>query len=385
MVNGLRYSLTAASGPLAGWIAVALEPDAARPRRSPSAGAQWSRERGLEVGDLSAGRTRAWDGTFWQPLWLVPGDVIRVVRECFDLPATSASLLPEGLLNQSWRIGAGEEAWVLRVSRPERSRGQVAYEHAVIRDVREEFEFVVVPHAGRNGATVQYQRGRLVSLFPHVHGVSGAATTPRVRGPLAAKALARLHRIGVRRPDRPQRPGFRSVHERPRWIWTAVRPVLAQALAGTTDLGDLLAILDREVAELDGWLDDLSTSRRPLTRGLVHGDFNPRNLLFDDDRLAAVLDWDECRMDLLAWEVAQVAFAADGMPPRAFWDAYLDAGGPLGTEDLDLLGGFARMGALSEVQWAVDYGRAAPHALAVLRDVAGGLARLRARANELGI
>lgn len=367
---------------MASWVVVALESDAARSRRSP-AGAQRSRPRGFEVGDLSAGRTRAWDGNYWQPLWLVPGDVIRVVRECFDIAATSASLLHEGLLNQSWRVDAGEESWVLRVSRPERSRGQVAYEHAFLRELRKEFELVVVPHPGRNGGTVQYQRGRLVSLFPHVHGVSGATTSRWVRGPQAARALARIHRIGVRRLDRPQRPGFRSVHERPRWIWTAVRPVLARALAGTPDLGDLFAIFDREVAELDAWLDHVCTSRRPLVRGLVHGDFNPRNLLFDDERLVAVLDWDECRMDLLAWEVAQVAFATDGIAPRAFWDAYLDAGGPLGIEDLGLLGGFARMGMLSEVQWAVDHGRAAPHALAVLRDVAGGLARLRVRTNEL--
>jgi Ser/Thr protein kinase RdoA (MazF antagonist) len=109
----------------------------------------------------------------------------------------------------------------------------------------------------------------------------------------------------------------------------------------------------------------------------VHGDFNPRNLIFQGTRLVAVIDWDECRVEPLAWEVAQVAFGEANAAPRPFWERYIAAGGPLAPQDFDLLNGFARMGALSELQWTVNEGQATPHAFDQVRDVVAALTWLQ--------
>ncbi|MEJ7653795.1 MAG: phosphotransferase, partial [Chloroflexia bacterium] len=153
---------------------------------------------------------------------------------------------------------------------------------------------------------------------------------------------------------------------------------------GVADLAELFYVLDREVSELDEWLDDLHHHGRQLLRAPVHGDFNPRNLLFKHDNLVAVIDWDDCRLDPIAWEVAQVSFGEPDSDPRGFFRSYLEAGGPLTLDDFELLGGFARIGMLSEIQWTVTSldgpaGHAAPRGLTTLREVAAGVSWLRER------
>ena len=337
-----------------------------------------------KTGDLSPEGKHMWDGCAWEPLWLLPDEVVDAVRARFGRTVTTPRLLGEGLLNQSWRIDSPGGLYVLRVSRSERPREQVAYEHAFIRALREHVAAVVAPLPGQDGETVQRWRRRILSLFPYIEGTPGTAVEPDVRSRRAATTLARIHRVGVDLGFG-QRPGWSSVDEHPRLIWPTVRPVLERDLGGEADLAELFAVFDREVSDLDAWLDDLHRSGRPLPRASVHGDFNPRNLIFHRNNLVAVIDWDDCRLEPIAWEVAQVAFGAPDTDPHAFFQSYLDAGGPLTPDDFELLGGFARAGALSEVRWATVGGlaeRAHPRAVATLREVVAGLAWLREREGD---
>lgn len=335
-----------------------------------------------EIGDLSPDDRHYWDGDIWgwQPLWLVPDEVVDAARQRFDHTptATAAQFLASGLLNQSWRVDTSQGSYVLRVSRSERTHEQVAYEHAFARELNKHISAVVPPLPGRDGATIQPWRGLLLSLFPFIEGIPGVAIPPADRNRQAASVLARIHRVSLDLLQFDQRPDFRSVDEHPRWIWSAVKPTLSKELANTGGFADLAAALNDEIASLDAWLDGLHASQRPLPRATVHGDFNPRNLIFQDRRLAAVIDWDECRVEPLAWEVAQVAYGEGEGDPIAFWDSYLAAGGPLAPEDVDLLPGFARMGALSELQWTVNDGQVTPHAFTQVRDVVASLTGLPA-------
>ncbi len=338
-----------------------------------------------KTGDLSPDGQHMWDGVAWEPLWLLADEVASAVRARFGRTVTTPRLLGEGLLNQSWRIDSPDGSYVLRVSRPERPREQVEYEHALIRALHEHVAAVVPPLPGHDGETVQRWRGRILSLFSYVEGTPGTAVEPDVLSRQAAAMLARIHRVGVGLGFG-QRPGWRSVDEHPRLVWSEVRPVLERDLGSAADLVELFAVFDREVSDLDAWLDDLHRSGRPLRRAPVHGDFNPRNLIFRGADLVAVIDWDDCRLEPIALEVAQVGFGAPGTDPRAFFRAYLDAGGPLTPDDFELLGGFAIVGALSEVQWTTVGGsaeRAHPRAVATLREVAAGLAWLREREGHL--
>lgn len=337
------------------------------------------------IGDLSADGCHYWDSDIWQwqPLWLMPNDVIDAVRHRFERSVTSACFLAAGLLNQSWRVNTNQETYVLRVSRAERSCDQITYEHAFIREMKKHVSVVIPSLSGRDGETIQHWQGRILTLFPFIEGANGSVIDPDHRTWEAATALARIHRASLDHIQFGQRPGFRAVDEQPRWIWSKVRPVLRRDLADAEDLDDLCDILDREIASLNAWLDDVHASQRPLPRATVHGDFNPRNLIFRDSRLVAVIDWDECHVGPIAWEVARVGFGEPDVDPSAFWPAYLDAGGPLSPHDLHLFGGFARMSALSELQWTVKDERATPHAIQQLRELVAGFNWLYERGADL--
>lgn len=329
---------------------------------------------GHRVGEVSPGGTHVWDsGGRWEPLWLRPDQVAAAARACFGRTvAGPPRFLAEGMLNQSWQLDTPHGCCVLRVTRPALSREQVGYEHDVTRSLHRHVPEVVPPLPGRDGDTVQVWGGRLLSLFPFVDGVLGTGTDPKLRASRAAAMLARIHRVSRDLSDRAQRPGFRRADERPRWLWARVRPVLVRELGAADGFAEACAVFDRELSELDTWLDTLVGSGRELPAALIHGDFNPRNLIFAGDRLAGVIDWDGCHVDLLAWEVAQVACGSD-VDTAAFWRTYLDAGGPLAERDLELLGGFARMGMLSEVQWTTDGGKLNPRGMDLVRELADGV------------
>jgi len=57
--------------------------------------------------------------------------------------------------------------------------------------------------------------------------------------------------------------------------------------------------------ELDAWHEGFTYGGdRRFARGVVHGDFWAGNLLWADGRVAAVIDWSEARVDVLARELA---------------------------------------------------------------------------------
>jgi Ser/Thr protein kinase RdoA (MazF antagonist) len=339
-----------------------------------------------KLGDLNHERTHFWNGELWQwqPLWIRPADVVLAVRERFGAPAHALDYLGDGCLNQSWSVTAEDgRRYVLRVSRSDVTRDQVEHEHALATALHKRIDVVVAPLPGVDGRTTQLEGDRILSLFPFVEGTLGTQVDPGIRARESAVALAKLHRVAVDELEYEQRPGHSAVHEPPRWLWHEVKPTLLRKLGGDQRFQDLAAAIDREVAELDSWLDELAAGRRLRPIAPIHGDFNPRNLLFRDDRLVGIIDFDGCHLDSIAWEVAQVGFGDPDVDPMRFFRAYRTAGGPLEATDFELLGGFARIGCLSEVQWSVDDGTVNPRVLELLTEVVDGVTWLRDRDAEL--
>jgi Ser/Thr protein kinase RdoA (MazF antagonist) len=188
--------------------------------------------------------------------------------------------------------------------------------------------------------------------------------------------MARLHRASLEHLHLGHRFGFQPFDDEWRSTWNDVIPTLRRGLAGEDGFGEMMGMLDRDVAMLEVWLDDLQTSRRPLAEATIHGDLNLRNLIFRDNRLVAVIDWDDCRVGPIAWEVAQTAFEVAAAERLTFWSAYLNAGGPLLPGDVNLLPNLARMGALLQLQYTVKDGHATPHAMDQLTNVTRALARI---------
>jgi Ser/Thr protein kinase RdoA (MazF antagonist) len=335
------------------------------------------------VGELSADGTKVWGGHRWEPLWLLRSEVVEAAQVCFGhVVSAPPTFMTEGLMNQSWRVVSPDGMFVLRVSRPELSRESVTYEHAVVGRLHQEVREVVPALPGSNGETIQVWRGRLLSLFPYIEGILGSDIEAAIRWQQAASVLARIHRASTSLDLRQPPDHARTVIDQPT-MWSIVRPVLERDLPRSAEVRELLRFFDDEAADLEAWLESVRSSGRQLRGGVAHGDFNPRNLIFNQNQLIAVIDWESCHLDILAYEVA---LALDAPDPLAFWRTYLDEGGPLTADDIDLLSGFARIGTLAGLYFTTDGGdRSKPWAIDILRDVADGVRRLRKRISELGL
>ena len=334
------------------------------------------------VGELSSDGTTVWGGHQWEPLLLRQSEVIEAAQRCFgrSVVATPA-FMTEGLMNQSWRVVSPDGTYVMRVSRPDLRRESVTYEHAVIGQLHQKVPEVVSALPGSDGETLQAWRGRSLSFFPYIDGILGTDVEEAVRWQQTASMLARIHRAGTTL-GLGQAPGQHAVLDQPT-MWSRVRPVLERDLPASAEVGELFGFFDDEASDLQAWLERLRSSGRQLLRGIVHSDFNSRNLLFRNERLIAVIDWESCHVDVLAYEAALALKAPD---PLAFWRTYLDAGGPLTVGDIELLGGFARIDTLVGLYFTTDGSdRSKPWAIEILRDVAGGVRQLRERISEVGL
>jgi Ser/Thr protein kinase RdoA (MazF antagonist) len=117
------------------------------------------------------------------------------------------------------------------------------------------------------------------------------------------RLLARLHHDLELFPAEGQRPGAGKVWELDTWV----------APANSGSFNDLLAAFGREHAELELLirryryrnLRELARLGYPdLPDRPIHGDFDASNMLWHDGQLAAVLDFDWCRRDALACDLA---------------------------------------------------------------------------------
>lgn len=153
----------------------------------------------------------------------------------------------------------------------------------------------VVPRLvrSRNGNLVE--AGWTCELF-----VSGATLSVEDL-PEIAPNIAEFH---LRSAGLPQRPGFLSS-----------RDLLEKTAGGDVDL-DLMP---------PGLVARCRDAWRAVCGGrfsVVHGDLNPGNLLRCRDGRIALLDWDECRRDLVLFDTGQVS-AAGAAERRAIlaWEA----------------------------------------------------------------
>src|SRR5207253_8395622 len=104
------------------------------------------------------------------------------------------------------------------------------------------------------------------------------------------------------------------------WSWLAVRAFLiggllgpgaapdgpdAEEAAARREIADRLPQIEAERERLPGWVARLAASGRPLQFAPIHGDYYRGNLLVEEDRVSAVLDWEECHPDWLAGELGR--------------------------------------------------------------------------------
>jgi Ser/Thr protein kinase RdoA (MazF antagonist) len=309
-------------------------------------------------GDISADGRSVWDTDHWEPLRLTAAQVVDAVMAGWGLQAEAPlRYLAEGLMNHSWQLSTAAGEFVVRVVRPDIDTTQLHREHWIVSALHRSVPEVVVPLPGCDGDTVQTYEGIDLVLYPYVAGQL-ANSVPQERWEHdAASLLARIHLAGLPLTERKGRNS----------VWSTVRPVLLREL-DRNRIARAVDYLDREERRLTDWVAKLENVRI----GIVHGDFNSRNLILRNDRIVAVIDWESCHADLVLAE-------ASTLSPECF-ATYLESGGPAQPEDARRFPGFARLNTMANLYFAiehgVEHGHAGRNAVQVLGDVVAELHEL---------
>jgi len=260
----------------------------------------------------------------------VPEGVLRAVEQRYDLGTVELrEPLAGGVANDVAVVESAAGSLVLRLKFPPSDPASISWEHDLVARLAGELPEVVAPLRARDGSTFFLWAGDAVWLVPYVEALPATPDCEQHRL-AAARLLGRLHAVTAKLglAPRPHAEGIaqlRSLDARalpPKWRRRVVR-LHGEAL-------NLLARLER---------------RRP-TAGVLHGDFFRGNVLVRDDRVVALIDWEEAHVGPLVFELAngmweftksETAHDFDRAAGRRFVDAYRAAGGSVPPDEENLI------------------------------------------------
>jgi homoserine kinase type II len=222
-------------------------------------------------------------------------DVAAIARG-FGLGAVSRwRAIAAGTINSNFELDAERGRFFLRVNEG-KALGDVAWEGDLVAALAARGVPAPIPREGPDGARYLRHDGHLISCFGWREGVHRRAgeVTPHDATEVGA-VLARIHRAGLELPRAMQRASIYD-HAHIKGRFESIR---AQA-GHDPQLADAIAILADELA----WLDGEAARRAAATQGVIHGDLFRDNVLFDDGRLVAVLDFEQASGGSLAYDVA---------------------------------------------------------------------------------
>jgi len=275
-----------------------------------------------------------------------------------DARLISVEPLSGGFVNEVSRVETDSGSFVLRRRVPETTAEMVAWEHSVQASVALRVPEVVAPLATSDGATLIEDEGRVVSLTRFVEGRAMDRLDSGDRA-AAGRALGRLHAGLAEVRGVGARPGYPALvesdwRENRRWAW---RDMDLKEMGGRVNL----PIFEQAVEEVPEALRALDGDALP--RIPIHGDFYEGNLLIGEDgEVAAILDWDECRSDWRAWDVANALWSfcrnesdtgLDEESAAALLDAYEPECGALLSGERAAMGLLIRASRLWEAMWGL--------------------------------
>ena len=193
--------------------------------------------------------------------------------------------LPEGYANTNYALETASGTFLYRICR-QKSEEDLTAELAVLKRLEEKDFRAAYPIRRDDGDFISTTPSGTVVLYSYIEGEE-PGLTPGTAGE-AARALAERH--GIEPPESFDRDNF-------------VRIEASQELAsrfGDSVHGDR-AILGRfleETARLRGLLGS-----EILPKGLIHADLFPANTIFRENRLEAIIDFEECCIDSFLFDV----------------------------------------------------------------------------------
>lgn len=278
-----------------------------------------------------------------------------------------APLAAWGLHSQQWRIlGAVQGArggmlrpvieiegarWVLRQQAPDMTENDTRFRHTFMRRLTDAGLPVPTLRPRPDGHSWAFANGSIYELQAYLPGGAYATDDPQARGRLAsaAQTLGALHQVSAEFEWQPFR-------------WPEERDAAALALSYTNLIRDAGERADSTQIGIglariaDACEQRIATAADQLAIGVpgppqlhIHGDYQPHNLAFTGERVAAIYDFDAARWEQRIYEVAYALIFFTGLR----WDTDTPLTPALVDDGLDIL---------RIHSFLAEYGREAPPA-----------------------
>lgn len=239
-----------------------------------------------------------------------PNDLADAIRRSYGVVVTSLVRFDAGDEARTWRA-IGERDLFVHESPAWRTEAELTWCHALLDLLAPRLPEAIRPIRTTRATFVRHE-DRLITVYPWVEGAHldrGDHGQRRAAAGLLARTHRELREIAMERRPLPH-------------------------LSNPSLTVFTVPSMFRD-AELDA--AHARIQRLGLERGLIHGDFYRRNLLWMSERIVALVDWHDAHEDLLvselasaAWQFGKDASGTTAIPGRIrqFIADYLSAGGP---------------------------------------------------------
>lgn len=245
------------------------------------------------------------------------------ILQAFGLAGANQRMFADGNVNRHWRVDAADRTVVVRRYGVPRGLASIAWEHQLMAFAAAKGWPAPVAEPPATVATALGFEAGAWTCHRFLEGEAAPRDTPASRH-IMGRLLGRLHKDLAGFEVSGQRPGFGKTWE----LDLMVEP------AGAGSFNGLVAAFGREYPELAAAirrqryrnLRELSRLHYPdLAAHPIHGDFSPRNLLFQDGQLTGLLDFDFARQDAWLCDLAPLLMPFQPLEPRlaaALFDGY---------------------------------------------------------------
>ncbi len=254
----------------------------------------------------------------------VLGDAdLAAIADAFDLGRVLRwKTVAAGTINSNYGLITEFHRVFVRVNEG-KSQDDVAWEAQLVHALAGHGLATPPPRAARDGRHYAPLRDKWISVFDWVDGRHRMEVTPAIATALGAQ-LATLHRIGLALPAAWRRA---SIYDHAHLV------ARYRGFAGSADpeLAAAIAILGEELALAESAAEVLAAARH----GMIHGDLFRDNVLWDGDRLVAILDFEQASGGSLVYDLAVCIndWCWDGSPRLDLAAALLAGYGPLTAAD----------------------------------------------------
>ena len=219
---------------------------------------------------------------------------LAVIAAVFDIGRLARGhAIEAGTVNSNYALHTDRGRYFVRVNEGKTTRA-VRYEAELVAALASAGTPTPVPLGTATGERYCIHRGKLVSVFPWVRGThrsSGAVTAADAHA--VGAALGQLHLVGLELADQ-------FAHAS---IYTTDR--IAERFRGFRDSNDPeLTVAIESIGEELAYLSDHAADREAAPRGIIHGDLFADNVMFDGDRISALIDFEQASTGTLVYDLA---------------------------------------------------------------------------------